>query len=81
MDGLTCQFGGGKMTEKLYLITYECMIEPLYSRTAQFSVGENAQDAIQKLFPTEKERKEHLILETKEFTIPGYKINLEKLVG
>ncbi|GEM_PF-5732591 len=68
------------MTERIYVIEYECKIEPLYSRTAKVSVGIDAEDAIKKLFPTQQEKESHIILNTTEFRIPGYKISLEKLV-
>jgi len=68
------------MTEKIYAITYECKIEPLYSRTTEFVVGETVDAAIDKLFPNKEEKDSHIVLGSNEFRIHGYKITLEKLV-
>ena len=65
--------------ETLYMIHYEQRIEPLYSRATRVQPGKDGWDARKKFLEKEGEDKVR-VLDVQEFTVPGYKINLERIV-
>jgi len=67
--------------EKLYVITYEHKIEPHSSQQSKFLVGGSPEDAERKFLEQDPQGNQLRILGVSEFTIPGYQINLERLVG
>lgn len=66
--------------EKLYLVTYEHKLEPLYSKTTSFSIGTSPEDAERRLLDEDPQRDDLIVLKTKEFKIEGYNITLEKII-